>query len=246
MFFLIQQYCTSAWHGWLGKKSGEKEGEEKGSEQKHCVVLWDRVATWKMSAQLSPPDPRKLFNLQWNGITYVEHVPWWTHIPSPCSGLHFPAGGKSIPFYFTRGLSVSGNLSLIPPLPAALAVQPAEQADVQIQPGMQSCPEGIFKAVCSKVVAVRQAGISASFLVIWQAGPPPGAYTLRPGAVGGPAAPSPALICQDITRAAYDAEGRNFQQTPASRRLAASTARRWSSKAFAGLMLATQQSGKFA
>lgn len=29
-----------------------KEGEEKGSEQKHCIVPWDSVATWRTSGSL--------------------------------------------------------------------------------------------------------------------------------------------------------------------------------------------------
>lgn len=74
-------------------------------------------------------------------------------------------------FLLHKGLSVSGNLSLIPSLPAPLAVQSAGQADVQIQPEPQSCPEGIVKAVSSKVVVVGLTGIWTSFLVIsWQAG----------------------------------------------------------------------------
>lgn len=56
-----------------------------------------------MSAQLPPPDPGKLINLQWNGTIYVQHMLRETHIISPGSGLPFPAGGKGIPFYFIRG-----------------------------------------------------------------------------------------------------------------------------------------------
>lgn len=136
----------------------------------------------------------------------------------PVLWAQFPRGREEHSFLLHKGLPAR-NLSLIPPLPAPLAVQPAEHADVQIQPGMQSCLEGIFNQVCSRVMAIGLTGAWASFSVIsWQAGPGTAWHMhCARSTVGRHAAPSPAPTCQDITRTSCAAAGGgNLQHTPAS------------------------------
>lgn len=121
----------------------------------------------------------------------------------------FPSWRKEHSFLPHKGVSVSGSLSLISHLPvssrclsAALAVQPAEHADVWVGPGMQSCPGAIFHIVCNKVVGDRQESRLPS-----QSSPCRQNHTTQcthaegKSTVGRPAARSSAPISQDNAHA---------------------------------------------
>lgn len=152
----------------------------------------------------------------------------------------FPSWREEYSFSLHEGLSVSGNLSLIPPLPAPLAVRPAEYADVQIQPGTQSGPESIFKAVCSKVMAVGLTGIWASFSAIsWQAGQ----HLVHAHRGQLPRALYPSARTSHILHVMLEQETFSRHQLPGG---LLPLQQGVDSNAFAGLMPVPQQSGKFA
>lgn len=136
-----------------------------------------------MSAQLSPLGSSLIFR----GMALSTYS---TCPGEPTSSAHapFPSWREQHSFLLHKELSVSGNLSFIPPLPAPLAVQPAEHAEVQIQPGMQSCLEGIFKQYVAKS---WQWDWQESGFLSWSSGTSWCMHTEARRTVGRPAALSP-------------------------------------------------------